>query len=196
MCYEHSFIILCRIMQLKIVLFLVILFARYSLQQCTIGSVRLVSSQCMPLICHVLALFQTSQQYGAVEVCINNMWGSICSDFWDNNDASVICRQLGYSPYGKSSCYWYAVYSFVVILFQGALGPSAVHVSSSTPSHNIIDLNCTGNESSIFECPFNGLIGYYSCSNTRDANVFCQGILVSWSTCYRIDHVVFRFMLL
>ena len=83
-----------------------------------------------------------------------------------------------------------------VILFQGALGPSAVQVSSSTPSHNIIDLNCTGNESSIFECPFNGLIGYYSCSNTRDANIFCQGILVSWSTCYRIDHVVFRFMLL
>ena len=39
--------------------------------------------------------------------------------------------------------------SFVVILFEGALGPSAVQVSSSTPSHNIIDLNCTGNESSI-----------------------------------------------
>ena len=67
--------------------------------------------------------------------------------------------------------------SFVVILFQGALGPSAVQVSSSTPSHNIIDLNCTGNESSIFECPFNGLVGHYSCSNTRDANAYCQGII-------------------
>ena len=52
-----------------------------------------------------------------------------------------------------------------------------MQVSSSTPSHNIIDLNCTGNESSIFECPFNGLVGHYSCSNTRDANAYCQGII-------------------
>ena len=57
----------------------------------------------------------------------------------------------------------------------GALGPSAVHTSSSTPSHNIIDLNCTGQESNIFECPFNGLVGHYFCSNTSDANVYCQG---------------------
>ena len=51
-----------------------------------------------------------------------------------------------------------------------------MHVSSSTPSHNIIDLNCTGNESSIFECPFNGLVDE-SCSNTRDANAYCQSII-------------------
>lgn len=37
---------------------------------------------------------------GRVEICVNNEWGTICSDFWNNTDASVFCKQLGYSPYG------------------------------------------------------------------------------------------------
>ena len=41
-----------------------------------------------------------SYTYGRVEICVGEIWTTICSDHWSYNDASVVCNQLGYSPYG------------------------------------------------------------------------------------------------
>ena len=54
---------------------------------CTDGGIRLAGG--------------TQPNEGRVEVCLNSRWGTVCDDAWGTVDASVACRQLGYSGQSK-----------------------------------------------------------------------------------------------
>lgn len=33
-----------------------------------------------------------------MELCVNSRWGTVCGTQWDNRDAAVACRKLGFDP--------------------------------------------------------------------------------------------------
>ena len=92
---------------------------------------------------------------GRVEICLNNTYGTVCDDFWDMLDASVVCKQLGYSP--------------------GAMHMSSFFGSGSENQSIFLDnVVCQGTESSLLECVTNP-IGEHNCDHSEDAGVRCEG---------------------
>jgi hypothetical protein len=41
-----------------------------------------------------------SMYQGRIEVCKNGEWGTVCRNNWNNQEAMVVCRQLGFHTDG------------------------------------------------------------------------------------------------
>ena len=37
----------------------------------------------------------STEREGRVEVCQDGYWGTVCSDYWSEEDVYVVCRQTG-----------------------------------------------------------------------------------------------------
>ena len=82
---------------------------------------------------------------GRVEVFFGGEWGTVCDDRWDNNDAEVVCRQLGYS-------------GPVSITTTVAAGSGPIHLG---------EVSCTVSEACLSNCSHRG-IGMHDCSHSED----------------------------
>ncbi|XP_071264600.1 neurotrypsin isoform X2 [Salvelinus alpinus] len=71
---------------------------------------------------------------GRVEVYLQGVWGSVCSDDWGDQDATVVCRQLGQGFSGRARSSALSPRGGVVRMHWGAV-------------------HCQGEEPDILQCP-------------------------------------------
>ncbi|KAK3532578.1 hypothetical protein QTP86_024148 [Hemibagrus guttatus] len=90
---------------------------------------------------------------GRVEVWNDGQWGTVCDDEWDKQDADVVCAQLncGYA-----------------LSVNGQGGP----YSNGKGPILMDELNCTGKERSLWECP--AVREGHDCGHKEDAGVVCS----------------------
>ena len=91
-----------------------------------------------------------------MEVNYNGEWGTVCDDGWDNTDAGVVCRQLGFGSSGTA------------IESAGfGQGSGSIWLDS---------VSCTGSESVLASCGHLGVGVIRNCTHLREASVKCTGI--------------------
>ena len=107
-----------------------------------------------------LAGANSTELQGRVEVFRNGAWGTVCGKTFDFREASVVCRQLGLGSAVKAV-------KTVVVYGQGI---GVVWAN---------DLNCTGRETSLFDCPTGA---QHRCYHDRDVGVVCKGPMTVFET--------------
>ena len=103
----------------------------------------------------------SSYNEGRVEVNYNGEWGTVCDDGWDDTDAGVVCRQLGFGSYGNVP---YRRYYYYGPYFGQGSGPIWLD-----------NVACIGNESTLASCGHLGVRVTRSCSHRKDAGIKCYG---------------------
>ena len=124
----------------------------------------------------------TSSLEGRVEVCVNGLWGTVCSDGWTARDANVACKQLGYSGSGKNDLQnsvnlrTLFLQCIITFYFSSWLITDATAFTSANFGQGyypilLDDVACTVYESRLVDCPYDSNTA--DCTHSRDAGVRC-----------------------
>ncbi len=92
-----------------------------------------------------------------MELCLDGEWGTICDNFWTDNDAAVVCTQLNYVPTDAQA------------LKGAAFGPGVGDIFLDR-------FFCGGDETKITDCNYFTVIPG-SCSHDQDVGVVCSGTI-------------------
>ena len=90
-----------------------------------------------------------------MEVNYYGQWGTVCGGRWDNTDAGVVCRQLGFGSSG-----------IAIGSADFGQGSGSIWLDSVT---------CTGSESTLASCGHLGVGTTINCYHNEDAGVRCFG---------------------
>ena len=101
--------------------------------------------------CIVRLVGGRNEREGRLEIYHLGEWGTVCDDWWDANDAAVVCRQLGYSGG-----------AYITGAFYG----------SGSGSIWLDDVSCVGSEAALSDCDAN-VWGDNNCGHHEDAGVEC-----------------------
>ena len=117
----------------------------------------------------------SSERAGVVLVCVNGTWGKVCGgDNINSTFASVVCRQLGFSPYGNN---WInlLIHLYICRHFSGAFVGNRLW-SDSRYSYIMYQPTCFGNENNTLNCDYNMMdTAPNTCRtySTDDTSVIC-----------------------
>ena len=81
--------------------------AVYVTVQCMLHTQVIILYTPLPAVCNsgdIRFVNGNSPNEGRVEVCSEEAWGTVCDDFWTQEDANVACRQAGFSRFGEQMC--------------------------------------------------------------------------------------------
>ena len=96
----------------------------------------------------------STQFGGRLEVYYNSEWGTVCDDDWDNADAIVACRQLGFVGVSDSD--------------------SSLFGSGAFSQRIWLDnMACSGSESRLIDCDHAG-VGFHNCAHSEDIGIICD----------------------